>query len=148
MCTQPVNPALWFVAPWDLLIGGSMGNLCRASTRKACAAPIWTVEQPRPEGYGWACCADWTVLGHGAATMPAKSRLVLTPSCDLAFAQRSRRNPLPRRALAILFALWGATLARAGETLIRVDKPMPPPGWAVLERELLRANARACEEYF
>ncbi|HVX59230.1 MAG TPA: hypothetical protein VHC19_01465 [Pirellulales bacterium] len=29
-----------------------------------------------------------------------------------------------------------------------IDAPMPPPAWAVMERELLRANARACQEYF
>ena len=31
---------------------------------------------------------------------------------------------------------------------IRVETPMAPPAWAVLERELLRANERACEEFF
>ena len=31
---------------------------------------------------------------------------------------------------------------------IRVDTPLPPPAWAVMQRELLRAQADACEEYF
>ena len=31
---------------------------------------------------------------------------------------------------------------------IAVDQPMPPPDWALLERELLRANTAACEEFF
>ncbi len=31
---------------------------------------------------------------------------------------------------------------------MRLETPMAPPGWALLERELLRANARACEEFF
>src|SRR5258708_1958186 len=36
----------------------------------------------------------------------------------------------------------------AGEVTIALDTPMPPPAWALLERELLRANARACEEFY
>ncbi len=31
---------------------------------------------------------------------------------------------------------------------IRIDTPMAPPAWALLERELLRANEAACEEFF
>ncbi|HVX10948.1 MAG TPA: hypothetical protein VHC22_07205 [Pirellulales bacterium] len=31
---------------------------------------------------------------------------------------------------------------------LSIDTPMPPPAWALLERELLRANTRACEEFF
>lgn len=31
---------------------------------------------------------------------------------------------------------------------INVDKPMSPPYWALLERELLRAQAEACQEFF
>ena len=34
------------------------------------------------------------------------------------------------------------------EVAITVDTPMPPPNWALLERELLRANADACKEFF
>jgi hypothetical protein len=30
---------------------------------------------------------------------------------------------------------------------IGIDSPMPPPAWALMERELLRANAKACEEF-
>ncbi len=35
----------------------------------------------------------------------------------------------------------------AGQT-VAIDAPMPPPGWALLERELLRQNAAACREFF
>ena len=38
--------------------------------------------------------------------------------------------------------------AGADESAIRIDSPMAPPAWALLERELLRANAKACEEFF
>jgi len=41
-----------------------------------------------------------------------------------------------------------STFAVADEPALNVDTPMPPPNWAVLERELLRANADACEEFF
>jgi hypothetical protein len=36
----------------------------------------------------------------------------------------------------------------AGEPTIRIDTPMPPPAWALLERELLKQNAAACEEFY
>ena len=38
--------------------------------------------------------------------------------------------------------------ATAAETTIAIDAPMSPPNWALLERQLLEANAAACEEYF
>ena len=31
---------------------------------------------------------------------------------------------------------------------IEIDTPMPPPAWAVLEWELIRAQARGCTEFF
>ena len=33
-------------------------------------------------------------------------------------------------------------------SMIRVSTPMPPPGWALLERELLQANTDACRAFF
>jgi hypothetical protein len=33
-------------------------------------------------------------------------------------------------------------------TQLRIETPEAPPTWALLERELLRANDRACEEFF
>src|SRR5437588_79471 len=36
----------------------------------------------------------------------------------------------------------------AGETAISVKTPMAPPSWALMERELLRANTAACKEFF
>jgi len=36
----------------------------------------------------------------------------------------------------------------AAEPLIRINTPLPPPAWALLERELLKANAAACEEFY
>ena len=43
--------------------------------------------------------------------------------------------------------LLGAT-APAAEPSLVVQTPMSPPAWALLERELLRANTAACEEFF
>ncbi len=34
------------------------------------------------------------------------------------------------------------------ETTLTLDTPMAPPRWALLERELLRANSQACEAFF
>src|SRR5439155_5097486 len=48
--------------------------------------------------------------------------------------------------IAALFAIIGA--GSAAEPVIRIDTPMPPPAWALLERELLGANSAACEEFF
>ena len=36
----------------------------------------------------------------------------------------------------------------SGEVILRIEKPMPPPSWALLERELLLRSTRACEEFF
>ncbi len=41
-----------------------------------------------------------------------------------------------------------AVAAEASGPTVRIDTPMPPPEWALLERELLRANSVACEEFY
>src|SRR5258707_179407 len=42
-----------------------------------------------------------------------------------------------------------ATMRRTGqEPVIRIDAPVAPPYWALLERELIRAQSQAIEEYF
>ncbi|HWB12862.1 MAG TPA: hypothetical protein VG826_26790 [Pirellulales bacterium] len=43
-------------------------------------------------------------------------------------------------------ALFAATAP--ADVTVTIDTPMPPPAWALLERELLVANTRACEEFF
>ena len=47
-----------------------------------------------------------------------------------------------RSALAALIFLWCQTVVPAQVTVIRVESPMTPTPWALLERELLRANAQ------
>lgn len=62
-------------------------------------------------------------------------------------------RPTPTYALhaLLLASLLGnapAPAPAAEPVTLRVTTPMEPPAWAVLERELLKANTRACEEFF
>ncbi|HEV8001240.1 MAG TPA: hypothetical protein VGP63_15240 [Planctomycetaceae bacterium] len=63
-------------------------------------------------------------------------------------------SPVGRRLLSGLAFTLTVTLclpAQAGvehAIQITINTPMAPPAWAVLERELLRANAVACREFF
>jgi hypothetical protein len=41
-----------------------------------------------------------------------------------------------------------SALQMGGSTTIRIETPMPPPGWALMERALLTAQADACREFF
>src|SRR5262249_17255317 len=36
----------------------------------------------------------------------------------------------------------------AARPTISIDSPLSPPTWALLERELIRANTAACREFF
>ncbi len=47
-----------------------------------------------------------------------------------------------------LSSFLGARQAIADPVTLNIDTPMSPPSWALLERELLRANADACEAFF
>src|SRR5690242_12617564 len=49
---------------------------------------------------------------------------------------------------AILLAVIVGPGTPAPAADVRITTPMPPPGWALLERELLRAQERACLEFF
>ena len=50
--------------------------------------------------------------------------------------------------MACIGCLAEHPIAAVGEVKISVQTPMSPPGWALLERQLLRANAAACREFF
>lgn len=52
------------------------------------------------------------------------------------------------RFLLLVTAIALPSSARSAETTVRITRPMTPPTWAVLERELLRANAVACREFY
>src|SRR5690242_7661615 len=47
-----------------------------------------------------------------------------------------------------LLTLLFVPQACAAEPAVSIDTPMSPPAWALLERELLRANTDACREFF
>jgi hypothetical protein len=56
---------------------------------------------------------------------------------------------IPKISLFVLLAT--TTLARADQPAIpevALRQPMSPPNWALLERELLKANTAACQEFF
>jgi len=51
--------------------------------------------------------------------------------------------------LAVCGLLAVDAVGRAeGDVTISIETPMAPPPWALLERELLRANTAACKEFF
>ncbi len=49
--------------------------------------------------------------------------------------------------LLVLIALF-LTSSAAAETVVSISTPMTPPEWALLEREVLRANAAACRLFY
>ncbi len=53
-----------------------------------------------------------------------------------------------RIMLAFLLAVVSIVTTNALSADIAIDSPMPAPKWAVLERQVLEANARACEEFY
>jgi hypothetical protein len=58
-----------------------------------------------------------------------------------------RSFPLANVLLSVVLLYLPCSL-RAEEVTLSVTTPMSPPTWALLERELLRANAAACQEFF
>jgi hypothetical protein len=51
-------------------------------------------------------------------------------------------------SLVWLILILSARAVYAAPPQLAVDTPMSPPAWALLERELLRANTEACREFF
>lgn len=49
---------------------------------------------------------------------------------------------------ALLLCLPLSTSLSAEEVSLEVETPMPPPAWAIMQRELLRQNTAACEEFY
>lgn len=52
------------------------------------------------------------------------------------------------RATCFACIAWAASGLPAAEVRVSIDTPQAPPAWALLEREVLRASSRACEEFF
>lgn len=57
----------------------------------------------------------------------------------------NRRTTL---ALALLLLVLALQSAFATEPAIVIETPLPPPEWALLERDLLKQNTAACREFF
>ncbi len=55
-------------------------------------------------------------------------------------------NPAVRFFLLLALGLSGSSVL--GAVTITIDTPMPPPGWAVMQRALLRVQTDACREFF
>ncbi len=51
-------------------------------------------------------------------------------------------------SVTLLPAMVTSAVATAADVTISVETPMTPPNWAVLERELLRANESGCRKFF
>jgi hypothetical protein len=62
-------------------------------------------------------------------------------------ARASRRDFLGGAAVGAL-SLAAAPRARAADARLTVSTPMAAPDWALLQRELLRANAEACQAFY
>ncbi len=54
----------------------------------------------------------------------------------------------PRSIWLLLALIAMEASARGGDGPIEIRTPMPPPSWALLERDLIKANAEACEIFF
>ncbi len=63
------------------------------------------------------------------------------------WTRRRFLKSLPAPMLGSVFASGTASATQAGASL-RIDTPMAPPRWAVLERQLLADNVPACQEFF
>lgn len=50
-------------------------------------------------------------------------------------------------AIGLIFAAW-REVAIAAEPSLSITTPMSPPAWALLEREVLKANSAACREFY
>ena len=48
--------------------------------------------------------------------------------------------------LTLSFTLCGVSCAEP--VILEIDRPLAPPAWALLQRELLRTNEAACREFF
>jgi hypothetical protein len=57
------------------------------------------------------------------------------------------KNPFCTPATLLILSLAIPPVHGEGIT-VRIDSPVAPPEWALLERELLRANTEACREFF
>src|SRR5690348_7231732 len=73
-----------------------------------------------------------------------------SPQAPTPMSTSTRKSP-PRPAIFVLAMsalLATSYVVRAGTVTVDLSTPEAPPDWALLERELLRANADACREFY
>src|SRR5262249_12588769 len=63
------------------------------------------------------------------------------------FTEDSKENLMTNLRMALLLLILVSTEVWAKDITVTIDTPLAPPGWAVMERELLRANSIACERF-
>jgi hypothetical protein len=63
-------------------------------------------------------------------------------------AKKARWFMRARYCLTIAIAAIAYVTSPAAEPTIEIKTPMSPPTWALLERELLKANSAACKEFY
>ena len=85
----------------------------------------------------------------GGANWPGRS-LVSARAQGMGAMSEAARCGMPFVFGLVAAMVWPAPAGAAepAKVTVRLETPLAPPGWALLERELLRANARACEEFF
>jgi len=59
-----------------------------------------------------------------------------------------KENAMLRVLATIVGVMCTVGYGAAAQPQIKIETPMSPPAWALLEREVLRASTRACQEYF
>ena len=62
-------------------------------------------------------------------------------------AETSKENLMTKLRMALLLLILCSTQIWAKDVAVTVDTPLAPPSWALMERELLRANSIACERF-
>ena len=61
---------------------------------------------------------------------------------------KSILTPVMAGLVIALSSLFVSERGVGGESFVSIETPMAPPTWALLERQLLRANEVACQEFF
>ena len=84
---------------------------------------------------------------YGGVSVPEDQMQTAKHTYKYTLGRQEMRNRTGIVTLKILGLVLLANVSLAANR-ITIDQPMLPPKWALLERELLRANVKACEQFF